>query len=66
MIIKAPTNFSGSRCGVRFVNGVGVCDDEYIIGWFGKHGYTVEEGKSSSTDKSTRTRRIKQTVKTED
>lgn len=65
MIIKAPTNYSGDRCGVRFVNGVGVTDNAYIIDWFAKHGYTVEEGKSFSAGKPTRSKRTR-TTKTED
>ena len=44
MRIYAPVkDFNGLRNGVRFINGVGETDDPRLIGWFGTHGYTLEE-----------------------
>lgn len=44
MKIYAPVkDFNGVRAGVRFVNGVGESNDEYMVRWFELHGYKVEK-----------------------
>jgi hypothetical protein len=35
--------YVGISAGVTFVQGVGEATDEYLIDWFKKHGYEVEE-----------------------
>ena len=44
MKIYAPVkNATGTWATVRFINGVGETDNQYLIQWFKKHGYRVEE-----------------------
>ena len=44
-VIKAPNEeYAGVSAGVVFEKGVGHTDDEYLIRWFGEHGYQVEKG----------------------
>ena len=44
MKIYAPNkNATGTWCATRFINGVGESNDPYIIDWFVKHGYKVEQ-----------------------
>lgn len=44
MKIYAPVKtVTGTWASVRFVNGVGETDDPYLVEWFKKHGYRVEE-----------------------
>ena len=48
MKIYAPVkDFNGVRAGVRFVNGVGESNDEYMVRWFELHGYGVEKCEQS-------------------
>ena len=42
--IYAPNeNYNGLSASVMFVNGIGECTDPYLISWFKKKGYRVEE-----------------------
>lgn len=42
--IHAPNkNYNGLSASVMFVNGIGECSDPYLISWFKKKGYRVEE-----------------------
>lgn len=36
-------DFTGTRAGIKFVNGVGETDDEKIVGQLRRLGYTVED-----------------------
>lgn len=50
--IHAPNkNYNGLSASVMFVNGIGECTDPYLISWFKKKGYRVEE--ELSLDKMT-------------
>lgn len=43
-IIKTPNpEFTGSRAGVKFVNGVGETDDSAALVSFRRHGYSIED-----------------------
>lgn len=53
MIVKAPTPFTGIRCGVRFDNGMGETDSKHLLEWFGSHGYEVAEGNKPSATTQT-------------
>lgn len=35
--------YNGESASVKFINGVGNTDSEYLAGWFRSHGYGVEE-----------------------
>jgi len=42
--VLAPNKqYNGISAGVGFVNGVGECTNPYLIGWFKRNGYEVEE-----------------------
>lgn len=44
MKITTPNSeFTGTRAGVKFVNGVGETDDEAALVSFRRHGYTIED-----------------------
>lgn len=36
-------DYTGVSASVPFCGGVGETDDPYLLDWFRKHGYTVEE-----------------------
>lgn len=36
-------DYTGVSASVPFCSGVGETDDPYLLDWFRKHGYTVEE-----------------------
>ena len=42
-IIAPNKNYNGLSASVMFVNGIGECTDPYLISWFKKKGYRVEE-----------------------
>lgn len=47
MKIYSPNKeYTGVSASVPFCNGIGETDDPYLIGWFKKHGYKVEEAES--------------------
>lgn len=37
--------FNGMSASVNFVDGIGVCEDTYLVSWFQENGYTVVEEK---------------------
>lgn len=41
-IIAPNRSYSGISAGIPFAAGVGETDNEYLIGWFRAHGYSVE------------------------
>ena len=44
MKIYSPNKeYTGVSASVPFCNGVGETNDPYLIGWFKKHGYKVDE-----------------------
>ena len=38
-------DYTGVSASVPFCGGVGETDDPYLLDWFRKHGYTVEEAE---------------------
>ena len=42
-IIAPNKNYNGLSASVMVVNGIGECTDPYLISWFKKKGYRVEE-----------------------
>lgn len=49
MKITTPNSeFTGTRAGVKFVNGVGETDDEAALVSFRRHGYTIEDAGEES------------------
>ena len=37
--------FNGISASVTFVDGIGVCEDPYLVSWFQENGYTIIEEK---------------------
>lgn len=50
-IIAPNQKFNGKRAGVAFVDGQAETDDESVIRYFVKHGYTVE-GKAKKAERT--------------
>lgn len=49
--IYAPNKgYTGVSAGVAFAKGVAVTDDPWLIQWFKKHGYRVEDENKSLDD----------------
>lgn len=49
--IRTPNaDFTGTRAGVSFVNGVGQTDDQAALVSFRRHGYVIEDAKDSDED----------------
>lgn len=44
-ILSPNKHFSGIIATVEFVKGVGSCDDSYLLSYFKRKGYTVDEDK---------------------
>lgn len=42
-------DYTGVSASVPFCGGVGETDEPYLLDWFKKHGYTVEESESVKT-----------------
>ena len=40
-------DYTGVSASVPFCGGVGETDDPYLLDWFRKHGYTVEEAEDA-------------------
>ncbi len=38
-------DYTGVSASVHFIDGVGETDNKYLIEWFKKHGYEVEDDK---------------------
>lgn len=50
-IIKTPNaDFTGTRAGVKFVDGVGQTDDAAALVSFRRHGYVIEDAEDSDED----------------
>lgn len=50
-IVKTPNvEFTGTRAGVAFSNGVGQTDDDAALVSFRRHGYIIEDAKDSDED----------------
>ena len=46
MTVYSPNkDYTGVSASVPFCGGVGETDDPYLLDWFRKHGYTVEEAE---------------------
>ena len=45
--IYAPNKeYDGVSASIEFSKGIGECSDPYLLDWFRKHGYTVEDEKA--------------------
>ena len=45
--------YTGVSASVPFCNGMGETDDPYLIEWFKKHGYKVEEDSTEDSEEPT-------------
>lgn len=48
-------DYTGVSASVPFCGGVGETDDPYLLDWFKKHGYTVEESESVKASENAET-----------
>ena len=48
-------DYTGVSASVPFCGGVGETDEPYLLDWFKKHGYTVEESESVKTSENVET-----------
>lgn len=46
-------DYTGVSASVPFCNGAGETDDPYLLDWFRKHGYTVEEPETTENPENT-------------
>lgn len=48
-------DYTGVSASVPFCGGVGETDEPYLLDWFKKHGYTVEESESVKASENAET-----------